>query len=49
MRGITIHNDRSNSTNETFALLKVGVQVEEFSEIPGQGDSQDNGYSEREE
>ena len=34
MRGITIFKDQGNITNETMALIEIGVQVEEFSEIP---------------
>jgi hypothetical protein len=34
MRGITIYTDQGNITNETMALIEIGVQIEEFSEIP---------------
>jgi len=34
MRGITIFKDQGNITNDTIALLEIGMQVEEFSEIP---------------
>jgi hypothetical protein len=34
MRGITIYQDQGNITNETIALIEIGMQVEEFSEIP---------------
>jgi hypothetical protein len=34
MRRIELHKDQGNITNETIALIEIGVQVEEFSEIP---------------
>ena len=34
MRGITIFKDQGNITNDTMALLEIGMLVEEFSEIP---------------
>ncbi|MFN7982998.1 MAG: hypothetical protein U0Q11_14160 [Vicinamibacterales bacterium] len=34
MRRITVYKDKGNITDETLALIEIGVRVEEFSEIP---------------
>ena len=34
MRGITIFKDQGNITNDTMAMLEIGMLVEDFSEIP---------------